>query len=186
MNAISRRLAAHRAASAARTTSEGDLPEDETDPNLPEDEDCSGDPKPKGKTKDKTMTDIPKSEHEAALAKATTDAVAATNTRWGAVLASEHYEGRETLALNLLGNAALSADDITAALAAAPKASPVAATSEVDAEAAARDEMKQAIAGGAQNSTVDAGSGGTSGATAASTDALWAKAINRVCPTAAA
>lgn len=186
MNAISRRLAAHRAASAARTTSEGDLPDDETDPNLPEEEDCSGDPKPKGKKKDNTMTDIPKAEHEAALAKAATDAAAATNARWGAVLASEHYEGRETLALNLLGNAAMSADAITAALAAAPKAAPEGSTTEVDTEAAGRDEMKKALAEAAGNSTVDAGSGGASGSAAASTDALWAKAINRVCPSASA
>lgn len=186
MNAISRRLAAHRAASAARTTSEGDLPDDETDPNLPDEEDCSGDPKPKGKKKDKTMTDIPKTEHEAALAKATAEAVAATNTRWGAVLASEHYEGRETLALNLLGNAAMSADAITAALAAAPKAAPAAEKIEGDPEAAGREEMKKALAEAGGNSSIDARSGGNSGAAAASTDALWAKAISRVCPTAAA
>ena len=92
----------------------------------------------------------------------------------------------EIILPDLLGNAAMSADAITAALAAAPKAAPAAEKIEGDPETAGREEMKKALAEAGGNSSIDARSGGNSGAAAASTDALWAKAISRVCPTAAA
>lgn len=69
-----------------------------------------------------------------AVAKAHAEGFAAANTRFNAVLASEHYAGRETLAQTLLGNDKLTAEEINTALASAPKAAaPVAAEGD-DAE----------------------------------------------------
>jgi hypothetical protein len=47
------------------------------------------------------------------VAKAVADATAAANARFSAVLASEHYAGRETLAQTLLGNDKLTAEEST-------------------------------------------------------------------------
>jgi hypothetical protein len=53
---------------------------------------------------------------------AATAATAAANARWAAVLASAEADGRLALATNLLGTTSMSAEQIAAALAAAPKA----------------------------------------------------------------
>lgn len=106
--------------------------------------------------KDKDMTTQNTDEM---VAKAVADATAAANARFSAVLASEHYAGRETLAQTLLGNDKLTAEEINTALAAAPAltvaAEPI--TTPAAADEAARNEMKAAITG-TGNSNIDAGS----------------------------
>ena len=94
-----------------------------------------------------------------AMNEAVAQAVAAERTRTNAVLASEHYAGREALATNLLATD-LSAEQITAALASATKVEPAAITTPApDADEAARAEMRAAITDNA-NSGIEAGSGG--------------------------
>lgn len=106
------------------------------------------------------------------------DAFAQVNARFQTVLASEEYAGREQLAHTLLGNASLSADNIIAALAAAPSPNAKAG----DAEAAARAEMKSALAE-TSNSNIDANT--PKPGAAANATAIWDKAIAKVVPTAA-
>lgn len=123
-------------------------PEDETMPETDEDEASAGD----GKKKEDTMTE-PTTED--AIAKARQEARAEANARFTSVLASDHYAGREALAQTLLGNDKLSADEIVAALAAAPKAAP-APTTDADDEAA-RAEMRNSLAAEQPASTAEAG-----------------------------
>jgi hypothetical protein len=100
--------------------------------------------KPKGKKKDQYMTE---SETNDAIASARAEGFAQATARANAVLASEHYTGREALATTMLANEKLSADEITTFLAAAPKAAAPAApaAAETDDEAA-RAELRQNLA----------------------------------------
>lgn len=131
---------------------------------------------------DKTFT---RADIDAATATAASASTKAANDRFSAVLASEHYAGRETLAQTLLGNDKMDAADIVAALAAAPapaaSADPTTTTqSQEAAEAAARRVMQDAL-NEQQNSDVDAGGGGGANASEESkkqmaADAVWDKA----------
>lgn len=94
-----------------------------------------GKKKPKSKKKDDEYM-----EDKESAAKAATD-------RALAVMASEHFAGREKLAANLLAVDSMSADQIVTALAAAPKAAaPAAAAATADDDAAAREQMRQNLA----------------------------------------
>ncbi len=153
---ISKRLAALRSATAAAASA------DDEDTPLPariEDED-EGDENCESKpAKDKDMTE---EELNAAKAQAKAEGFDEANARFAAVLGSEHYAGRETLAKTLLANAKLGADEINAALASAPvaAAAPTAhsADAEEGADSAARETMAAAIAQN-KNADIDAGGG---------------------------
>ncbi len=124
------------------------MPEKET---MPEDEDeaeaeeAEAGKKPKGKKKDEYMTE---DEANAAIAEATAKAKADERARFAAVMASDEYQGRESLAATLLANDKLSADEIVTALAAAPKAAaPAAPEPAADADDdKARAEMRDKLA----------------------------------------
>lgn len=155
---ISRRLAAHRQANASAGVPSTDDHDPETMPDTDEDDDLAGD---KPKKKDTNMTDT---EHSAALAAAKeegrAEGAAATHKRYSDVMASDHYAGREKLALALLGNDKLSAGEVITALQAADKVEPTsAADTNAAAEDAARAEMQAALRESA-NSQVDASGGG--------------------------
>ena len=166
-----------------------DLP-NEQNPNHPieDDEDetaavpKTGD-KSKSKKKDEDMSEetVTAEDHAKALADATVKATADANARFNAVMASEHYTGRETLAANLLGNAVMTAEAITSALAVSPKIEPSAIGSELieaKAEEAARAEMRSAIDQTA-NAAINVAPAGVAGADIdekAVSDASWAKA----------
>lgn len=177
--AESKRLAAHRAAAAAAAVATDEDQETPIRKNPEEEDEC--DAGNGSKKKDCEMTDTT-TDTEAAVAKARTEATEAANKRFSTVLASEHYAGREALAQNLLGNAALSAEQIVAALEAAPKAG-AAELSDEDkrkaAEEAGREEMKAALAAN-NNSEVDANGDGKGGKpdTAAAASASWDKAYD--------
>lgn len=145
--AESKRLAAHRASVSAASK------DPELDPNETEPDD-DGDDAPKSKKKAKEPKPM---EDENCNADAIAQARADERARFNAVLASDNYAGRETLAQSLLANDKLSADEIVTLLAAAGPVAPAAATaSEADAEDAARAEMQAALADNA-NSNIDAG-----------------------------
>lgn len=180
--AESKRLAAHRATAPA-------LRAEEVDPVNPEiteesDETCNSGKK----KKDKNMADA--TANDQAIETARTEARAAERSRFSTVLASEHYAGREALASNLLAKDALTAEDIVAALEAAPKTAATPAATEPDAaaakaaaakaaaEAAARAEMQAAINEGS-NSEIDADAGGKP-STAANATAVWDRVIARM------
>lgn len=94
--------------------------------------------------------------NDEAIATAVAAATAAANARFSAVLGSEHYAGRETLAQTLLGNDKLTAEEITAALAVAPKAAAPAAVVDED-DAQAREDMRARLAAEQPAGTADAG-----------------------------
>jgi len=134
---ISQRLAAHRLAlSSAAPAKDKPLPghcetdetedETETESNPEEDQDMTED------------------EMNAAKAAARKEGFDAATARFSAVLGSQHFAGRETLAKTLLATD-LSAEQIDAALAAAAPAAAIAPAKEED-DAAARAEMAAAIA----------------------------------------
>lgn len=132
---ISQRLAAHRLALASAAPAkvkslpgqcETDETEDETESNPEEDQD---------------MTE---EEMNAIKATARKEGFDAATTRFSAVLGSQHFAGRETLAKTLLATD-LSAEQIDVALAAAAPAATVAPVKEED-DAAARAAMTAAIA----------------------------------------
>lgn len=118
-----------------------DLPKDQTRQDYDEEDESTADPKEGKKKKEKPMAEdtVTAAEHASALADATAKATAAATARVNAVIASEHYKGREALATNLLGNAALDADAVISALAASPNAG----TSDGDADA--REVMQNNI-----------------------------------------
>lgn len=126
--------------------------------------------KPKDKKKEDEMSDSKThtiADVEKAAADAATAATLAASERFNAVLASEHYAGREPLAQKLLGNVSLSAADIIDMLQAAEK-KPDAESSEMSdedkrraAEEGGRQEMREQL-GKDRNSTIDA-DGGTPG-----------------------
>lgn len=86
---------------------------------------------------------VSKADHEAAVASARQEAVAAERKRAADVTGSEHYAGREKLAQSLL-NTDLSAEQIVAALENAPKAEAPKAAAKDD----EKPETKKAEAGG--------------------------------------
>ncbi len=159
---------------AARASEPECPPEDEDEP---EDGEAS-----EGKTK-KEKCDMDKTHTQADVEQAASAASAAANERFGKVLASDQYAGRESLAHKLLGNAALGADDIIDALASAPKAaSPAPEAGQNAAEEAGRQVMRDALAeAGNSNVSPDGGAGG-SGNAEANIDALWDTAYARVAP----
>lgn len=110
----------------------GDMPKKTGDY---EDEDEMEDGKKKPKSKDKK--DDENMDDKASAAKAATD-------RSLAVMASEHFAGREKLAATLLASS-MSADDICTALAAAPKGSS-ANTDAASEEDKARADMRKELA----------------------------------------
>lgn len=164
--------------------------EHEDDDTLNND-DGGASPPPKSKGKDKDMAeadqnaavDTAKKEGHEAGFKAATD-------RFSAVMASEHYAGREAAAGKLLTKASLfnaSADDIVDLLADMPKVEQTAITEEQQREAAeegGRKEMKEALKQG-KNSNIDAGAGNGGGKDKAeSSAAVWDSAIAAICPSA--
>lgn len=88
--------------------------EPESDPNNNEPEDDCAEGEKKEPKMDKTHTQEDLDKAASAAAKAASD-------RFSAVLASEHYAGREALGQKLLGNDKLSAEDIVDMLQAAEK-----------------------------------------------------------------
>lgn len=101
-------------------------------------------------------------ELETAKAEAHSAGFAAANARFAAVMASEHYAGRETLAQSLLANDKLSADEIITHLEAAQPAGDAGLSEEEQRQAAeegGRQEMQNALDEGA-NSNIDANNGG--------------------------
>lgn len=164
----SRRLAAHRDhAPVAQATplpvlnSEDDETDDDSNPE-----------------KDQDMTE---EEMQAATAAARKEGFEAANARFNTVLASEHFAGREQLAKMLLATD-LSAENITAALAAAAPAAPTAAPAPANTTAsddAAREEMRAAIQQNT-NAAVETGAVtapvGTDGPDQKAIDAGFAKA----------
>lgn len=163
-----------RAARAGKPGTEPETPETET-------EDGDDDEASAGKKKDMKMSTT---DNAAALAAAKeegrAEGAAATHQRYAAVMASEHYEGREGLAMKLLGNDKLGADEIIETLSAAEKKPAAAALTDEQAKAAAeeagRKEMQAALQQ-QQNSNVDAAVGGTQPDTAATASNIWDKAI---------
>lgn len=167
----SKRLAAFRAAQTSDDESEltPDRPDDEVEVDS-------------SKKKDKPMTT---ETDQAAIDTARAEGFIAANARFNTVLASEHYTGREALAKTLLANEKLTADEIVAALGAAPKA--VAETPPADeltdeqraeaADTAARDEMQRALAETA-NSGIDASGGVSNKGGAAASASIWDQAIS--------
>jgi hypothetical protein len=150
------RIAQIRAAAAGASAS--DVADEET-PNTPDDGTA---PPAKSKRKDDEMAEA---EQNAAVETAKKEGHAAgfkaANERMAAVMASEHYAGREAAAAKMLSKEGMSADDIIDVLAASPKAETTATTPEANKEAAeeaARKEMKDAIQSG-KNSDVDADAG---------------------------
>lgn len=130
--AASKRLAAHRAAALSADAQEPtQLPEPAIEPGEDETEDQSNPEK-------STMT---QEEIDKAIAEASAKATATANQRYSAVLASEHYTGREQLAQTLLGNDKMSAEDIIGALKAAPAP---AAAAQAGAGALTEDQQREA------------------------------------------
>lgn len=148
------------------------MPEDDNDETCT-DADCKK--HGKGKKKDEQMTE---QTTDTAVAEARAEATATANARFSTVLASEHYAGREALAKNLLASD-LSSDAIVTALAASNPA-PVAAAA-VDTDAAARAEMRDALAESG-NSNVDANAGAKPSAAQADNGAVWDRAIANINP----
>lgn len=165
----SKRLAAHRAtaSSASEEPEITDLPDDDEDQQA-------------GKQKDKTKMSDTNKDQEAAVAQAAADAKKQANERFSAVLASEHYAGRETLAKNLLATD-LSADQIIAALADAPAKAeaPATTTSEDDLKKAKEDGQREGMkaAAGHDNSGVDPNGGG--GENKLSASDRWGRVYDR-------
>ena len=166
--------------------------EHEDDDTLNTDHEDDGEltPPSKSKRKDKDMAeadqnaavDTAKREGHDAGFKAATD-------RFSAVMASEHYAGREAAAGKLLTKASLfsaSADDIVDLLADMQKVEQTALTEDQQREAAeegGRKEMKEALEQG-KNSSIDAGGNGGGKDKGADASAVWDRAIARVFPDA--
>ncbi len=141
------------------------------------DEDDGMEPESQDDEEEKTMTtETPVEQTEAYQA-----GYAAANARFTAVLASEHYAGREATAQKLLGKA-MSADDIIDVLASTPAAA-VSATSAEAAEVAARDEMRGAI-GANVNSGVTPGAADAPATDAKAAASVWDTAIANEFPKA--
>jgi hypothetical protein len=118
-----------------------DMEDDETMPD--DDRKEASEAEDKGKKKDeKYMTE---EEIKAATAAAASQAKADERARFSAVMASEHYQGREKLAATLLQQDGMSADAIIEALSAAPAPSAAPAKADDD-DSSARAEMQSRLA----------------------------------------
>lgn len=167
---------------AARASGPDASPNDE---NKPDDSNAKGDPKKDNAmsdTKTLTQADVDKASADAAVA-----ATLAANERFNAVMASEHYAGREPLAQKLLGKSDMSASDIIDMLQAAEK-KPAAQASELSedgrrnaAEEGGRAEMREQL-GKDKNSDIDAGGGKDGKPAAADASKVWGAAYARVFP----
>jgi len=153
--------------------------ETETPPNN-QDENGEEEAKSSKKKKDHKMTE---ESNASALAAATSAGAKATHERFAAVMASNHYAGREPLAMKLLGNDKLSADEIIDTLSVAEaKPAPVAADpalSQEAAEEAGRKEMQAAL-GATTNSNLDA-SGSSAPAAGTKASDVWGSAHANLC-----
>lgn len=141
-----------------------------TDQTRPEDEDDDTENTTSSKpAKDKDMND---EEMQAAKAEARSEGFKAANERYNAVLASEHYKGREELAASLLSTD-LSAEQITTSLAKAPKAEQAASVILDD---DGRTEMREAIAAN-RNSAIEPGQGDAAKSAEQAAASVWDRAI---------
>lgn len=161
--ALAATLAPAAASAPAPVAAAGDMP-----PKKGEDDDDDadmGDGEKKSKPKDKKDDDYMEGDQAEAGAKANGGRDVAL-----AVMASEHFAGREKLAATLLANDKLSADEIIAILSASGT------TTTTDPEDAARADMKAALAA-AGKSGIEANDGGTvtPGAAASVWDKSYAK-----------
>jgi hypothetical protein len=114
-----------------------------------EDEDMEEDTdmkKPKGKKKETEYMN--EEQAQAAISASRSEGFAEANARAGAVISSNHYEGREKLAAAMLANDKLSADEIVTMLAASPAASSAASSEDTD-----RASMRAALADSQPKST---------------------------------
>lgn len=132
----------------------------------PEDECADGKDKDTTMEKTHTQADVDQAAQAAASA-----AAKATNDRFNAVLASEHYAGRETLAHTLLAKDALSAQDIIETLQAAEKKA---------APQASADEGGTMLANMRQGADADLGTEGGEELDAKADNYGWAKAHAKV------
>lgn len=152
-------------------------PDPDNDPNSEPDGNDDGATPPKGKKK-KDETQMNDEASAAAIAAAEQTGVSkgakAANERFSAVLASEHYAGREKLAHKLLDNFSLSAEDVIGALAEAPKGG--AQAEAADPEAAARQAMQNALAASANSDIAPDGGANAGGKGKQDASALWAQA----------
>lgn len=171
---------------AALSAKPGDKgkPEDQPETEIEEDGD---EPKPATYRKDKDMAEAENTAVETAKTEARAAGFKAATDRLTAVMASEHYQGREAAAATLLAKESLfsaSAGDVIDILATMPKIEPSALLTEEEqreaAEAAGRAEMQAAIAK-TSNSDVAAGGGGQPDKKG-DADAIWDKAIAKVFP----
>lgn len=151
------------AASAAAPAAAGDMPKKGEGEGDDDDADMV-DGEKKSKSKDKDGDEYMEGDEAEAGAKASGGRDVAL-----AVMASEHFAGREKLAATLLANDKLSADEIIAILSAS-------GTTATDPEDAARADMKAALAA-AGKSGIEANDGGTvtPGAAASVWDKSYAK-----------
>lgn len=147
---------------AIRAAATGARAADDVDEETTESTDDGTSPPAKSKRKD---TDMAEAEQNAAVEAAKKEGQAAgfkaANDRMNAVMASEHYAGREAVANKLLSKEGMSAEDIIDVLATTPKAETTgldADAAKEAAEAAGRKEMQDAIKSG-KNSDVDADAG---------------------------
>lgn len=148
------------------------MPDTEPDDDDADEDRCEGGEK--SNKKEKPMADE-KTHTAADVAQARAD----ERARFSTVLASEHFAGREALAQSLLATD-LAADAIVTALAAAPKAE-ASEAEPTDPDAAARAEMRDALAESG-NSNVDANAGAKPAAAQADNGAVWDRAIANITP----
>lgn len=135
-----------------------------TPPNsVPDDDEDNDDETEAGSGRKDKEKDMTEAELNQAKTDARADGVKAERDRFTAVLASEHYQGREAVAHKMLGKD-MSADDIIDVLATTPAANaePETEVEKPDAEAAARAEMKDAIKA-TGNSGIDTNGSGDGG-----------------------
>lgn len=179
------RIAAIRAA-AAGVHAPVDVDEDTDESPETSDEGEGDQPATKSKKKEPVMADEnTNAAVDTAKKEGHTAGFKAANDRMNAVMASEHYAGREASAAKMLSKEALGSDDIIDLLAVMPKTEP---TGQIDdqqraaAEEGGRNEMLAAL-GKDKNSSIDADGGKGGGKDkAASSAAIWDQAIAAVCP----
>lgn len=168
---------------ALKATKEPTKGKPEDNPETPEtDDEDDGQTPPKSTTKEPDMADT---DQNAAVEAAKKEADAAgfkrASDRFAAVMASEHYTGREAYAAKLLTKDALagaSAEDVIDLLADGPKVEQTALTEAQQreaAEAAGRAEMQAALANNT-NSNINANDEGTKPDDRAKADAVWDRA----------
>ncbi len=148
--------------------------------SVPDDEDNDEETEAGSGRKDKEK-DMTEAELNQVKADARAEGVKAERDRFTAVLASEHYQGRDAVAHKMLGKD-MSAEDIIDVLATAPVATATleADAEKPDAEAAARAEMKAAIKA-TGNSGIDTNGSGNPDTKLTSAQ-VWDAAIANINP----